>query len=276
VIQATDGNFYGTTYAGGVGVGNSGTVFKITPTGTLSSLYSFCSQPNCADGALPAGLVLASNGNFYGTTFSGGSNAYPCPGDCGTVLEITPEGKLTTLYSFCSLSNCADGAAPEASLIQATDGDLYGTTSGGGTHGKGTVFKITLAGKLTTLHSFSGADGSLPYSGVVQATDGKIYGATYEGGTKGDGVIFSLSTGLRRFVKAEPTSGEVGSKVKILGTHLTGATAVSFNGTPASFKVCTSGKALDTSVPAGATSGTITVTLPTGTLTSNVVFTVIR
>jgi uncharacterized repeat protein (TIGR03803 family) len=133
LIQGTDGNLYGTTAEGGTGSActltgaGCGTIFRITPTGTLTSLYSFCNEANCADGRWPyAGLLQATDGNFYGTTYLGGAN------DAGTVFQITPAGTLTTLYSFCSQTNCADGSGPWAALIQATDGNLYGVTGGGG------------------------------------------------------------------------------------------------------------------------------------------------
>ena len=128
LIQGTDGNFYGTTIAGGnlidsCGNKGCGTVFKMTPRGTLSTLYKFCSQLYCADGFGPeGGLVQGADGNFYGTTYLGG------PTGLGTVFKITPGGALTTLYSFCSRSNCADGSAPEAGLVQGSDGNFYGTT----------------------------------------------------------------------------------------------------------------------------------------------------
>lgn len=163
LIQGTDGNFYGTTLQGG-NDSSTGTVFKVTPSGTLTTLYTFYSQSNCADGQLPqAGLTQASDGNFYGTTSGGGAAGV------GTVFRITLRGVLTTLYSFCSLSNCADGSSPYAPLVQASDGNFYGTTSGGGTAGVGTVFRITPAGSLTTLHIFcaqSGCpDGEQPLAG---------------------------------------------------------------------------------------------------------------
>jgi uncharacterized repeat protein (TIGR03803 family) len=105
VLQGINGNFYGTTLTGSIN--NNGTIFEITPAGKLTSLYRFCSQPNCTDGVGPqGGLVQATDGNFYGTTFSGGAH------DSGVVFEITPGGKLTTLYSFCSKPNCVDGADP--------------------------------------------------------------------------------------------------------------------------------------------------------------------
>ncbi len=124
-MQGTDGNFYGTAY--GLGKFNGGTVFKITPAGALTTLYSFCSLANCADGLSPyAGLVQASDGNFYGTTFQGGAYSH------GTVFKITPGGTLTTLHSFCALTNCVDGIGPYAGLVQASDGNFYGTTYEGG------------------------------------------------------------------------------------------------------------------------------------------------
>jgi uncharacterized repeat protein (TIGR03803 family) len=115
-VQGTNGNFYGTTLAGGVDVG---TVFEMSPAGKLVTLYSFCAQADCSDGASPnGGLIQATNGNLYGTTEVGGTN------NSGTVFEITPAGKLTTLYRFCSLSGCPDGANPQAGLLQAADGSF--------------------------------------------------------------------------------------------------------------------------------------------------------
>jgi len=318
LAQATNGNLYGTTGQGGAN--GPGTVFKITPSGTLTTLYNFCSQSNCTDGAFPyAGLVQATNGNLYGTTSGGGANNY------GTVFKITPSGTLTTLHSF----DVTDGAYPQAGLVQATDGNLYGTTGGGGANNDGTVFKITPGGTLTTLHSFDGTDGAYPNGELVQATDGKLYGTTVEagansagtvfkitpggtlttlhnfcsqsncpdgaspyaalvqdtngtfygttelGGANREGTVFSLSVGLGPFVETQTTSGKVGAAVKILGTELTGATSVSFNGTVAVFKVV-SKSLITTTVPEGATTGTVKVKTPHGTLKSNVVFRVMK
>jgi uncharacterized repeat protein (TIGR03803 family) len=198
LIQGTDGNFYGTTAAGGVAAGNEGpasyfgTVFKITPGGKLTTLHSFCSQTNCADGMHPAaGLVQATNGNFYGTTLSGG------PLLSGTVFQMTPDGTLTTVYNFCSLPDCADGAAPYAGLVQASDGNLYGTTSGYPSNPPGTIFRLSLSGALTTVYNFCSlpgcADGAVPYAGLVQGSDGNLYGTTGFGGAYGGGTIFSVT-----------------------------------------------------------------------------------
>jgi len=281
LVQATDGNFYGTTY-GGYYSGNYtfGTVFRITPSGTLTTLYSFCQRNGCTDGGAPwAGLVQASDGNFYGTTHQGGTNGY------GTVFKITPWGTLTTLYSFCAQSGCPDGRVPFAGLVQASDGNFYGTTYYGGTncggndnYGCGTVFKITPSGALTTLYSFCPqtgcTDGAYPFAGLVQATDGNFYGTTYDGGTDGYGTVFRLTVGLGPFVETNPTSGRVGAVVIILGTNLTDATGVTFNGTAARFRVVSASE-ITATVPFGATTGKVKVTTPGGTWTSNVNFQVI-
>ena len=146
LVQGTDGNFYGTTGAGGAnqtcnfglgGNGSCGIVFKMTPSGVLTTLYNFCSQSNCTDGANPnAALVQATDGNFYGTTLFGGANGRGVckKGGCGTIFSITPGGTLKTIYSFCAQKDCADGLDPVAALIQATDGNFYGTTNGGGAY----------------------------------------------------------------------------------------------------------------------------------------------
>jgi uncharacterized repeat protein (TIGR03803 family) len=122
LVQATNGNFYGTTQTGGANGDPGGTVFKITPSGKLTTLYSFCLQTGCTDGWSPyAGLVQATDGSFYGTTEYGGDGG-PNGSPGGTVFKITPSGRLTTLYSFYSQSHCSDGETPLAGLIQATSG----------------------------------------------------------------------------------------------------------------------------------------------------------
>jgi uncharacterized repeat protein (TIGR03803 family) len=265
LVQGSDGNFYGTTTDGGAytscndGLG-CGTVFKITPTGVLTTIHSF----DPTDGFYPeSALVQAANGDFYGTTDSGGAN-----GGSGTFFKITPSGTLTTLYSF----NFTDGDGPSG-LVLATDGNFYGTTQYGGTDSVGTVFKITPSGTLTTLHEFDGTDGENPFAGLLQDTDGTFYGTAEFGGAYGYGTVFSLSVGLGSFVETEPTSGPAGGTVKILGTDLTGATSVSFNGTAAVFTV-DSHSLITATVSAGATTGKVQVTVSSGTLTSNVPFTV--
>ena len=190
-----DGNLYGTTTVGGAYNCNShrcGTVFKITTGGSLATLYSFCSQSNCADGSYPlAGLVQGSDGNFYGTTYEGGSDDF-CPLDgCGTVFVITPGGTLTTLYRFCPQMGCLDGANPIAGLVQGNDGNFYGTSQAS----LGTVFKMTPQGTLTTLYSFSGLDGAYPRGVLVQGSDGNFYGTTEAGGGGGLGICSEYGCG---------------------------------------------------------------------------------
>jgi uncharacterized repeat protein (TIGR03803 family) len=287
LVQAANGDLYGTTVAGGANGSNGlgGTVFKIAPNGgAFTTLYSFCSQTNCTDRLFPqTALVQAADGDLYGTTGAGGAN-----GCCGTVFKIAPNGDaFTTLYSFCSQSGCTDGSSPTSGLVQAADGDLYGTTQYGGANGSGTVFRIAPNGSaFATLYNFCSqggcTDGEYPSAGLVQATNGDFYGTTENGGNvdascQGGscGTVFSLSVGLGPFVKTLPTSGSVGAALDILGTNLTGAMSVSFNGTAATFTVNPSGSAISTTVPAGATTGKIQVVTPSGTLSSNVNFQVL-
>jgi uncharacterized repeat protein (TIGR03803 family) len=182
LTQGTDGNFYGTTYEGGTS--DDGTVFKITPAGAETVLYSFTAG---TDGQyVDAGLIQGADGNFYGTTFQGGTN------NDGTVFKITTAGVETVLWSFGSGT---DGEHPEAGLIQGADGNFYGTTVNGGQHGSGTVFEITSAGVETVRGSFgNGTDGNgvSPRAGLIQGADGNFYGTTYAGGANGYGTVFEF------------------------------------------------------------------------------------
>jgi uncharacterized repeat protein (TIGR03803 family) len=186
LLQGSDGNFYGT--ANYLGAQNLGTVFRISPSGSYSNLYSFGSLTN--DGANPyGGLVRGTNGNFYGTTQGGGTNGF------GTVFRISPSGSYSNLYSFASSTN--DGANPYGGLVQGSDGNFYGTTEVGGTNacGCGTVFRISPSGNHTTLHSFAGppTDGAYPFAGLARGTDGNFYGTTFGGGSPGPGTVFRIS-----------------------------------------------------------------------------------
>jgi len=325
IIQVANGDFYGTTSVGGANVSEScpqdgcGTVFKISPSGTLTTLYNFCSQPGCtdgddphlgliqaangdlygttfyggnngagtvfkitlggalttlhifdaADGVHPMGLIQAINGDIYGTTYQGGGNSHVdiCPIGCGTLFDIAPDGTLTTLYNFCRQTNCADGSGPNG-VVQASNGNVYGSTDLGGTDSyTGTLFEMTTKGALTTLYSFDGADGFYP-GWLTQATNGNIYGTTSIGGASGGGTVFQLSTGIDPFVEIQPTAGQVGSPVTIVGENLTGSISVTFNGTAAQFTVISRAKIM-TAVPIGATTGYVGVTTPRGRLESN-------
>ena len=183
MVLASDGNFYGTTSNGGPSA--SGTVFKITPTGTETMLYAFTGG---TDGGDPDGaLIQGSNGNFYGTTRLGGAH-----GD-GTVFEMTPSGTETVLYSFAG--GTSDGANPTAGLLLARDGNFYGTTSAGGPANLGTIFELTPNGVETVLHDFAGGatDGADPSANLIQGSNGKLYGTTQSGGPNGYGTVFVVT-----------------------------------------------------------------------------------
>ncbi len=200
LVQATNGEFYGMTDSGGTNCaatsGLCGTIFKTTPSGALTTLYSFCSQAGCLDGKGPyGGLVQATDSGLYGTTYAGGG--------AGTVFQISQTGALTTLHDFCEPPACADGADPIAGLVQAADGNLYGTTQVGGAYGGETVFRITPTGTLTAIYEFCAqggcADGKNPNGGLVQAKNGDLYGTTAGGGitnsacSGGCGTIFKIT-----------------------------------------------------------------------------------
>ena len=267
LIQGTDGNFYGTTSFGGAN-GNYGTLFRLTSAGKLSVLHSFCAWSGCEDGIYPFSLLQANDGNFYGTTTSGGS----CPSfsfGCGTLFQITPSGKFTKLHNFCSQNGCPDGLNP-LGFVQADDENFYGTT---GT----TIFRVTSAGQFTKLYTFCSltdcADGSQP-QGITQATAGTFFGATQLAGAPSGcycGTLFRLADGLKPFVRTVPNTRKVGASVVILGTNLTGSTSVTFGGTAATFTII-SGSEIRTTLPSGATSGTVDVVTPHGTLASPVEF----
>jgi len=277
----TDGNFYGTASQGGTN--NTGTFFGMNSSGQVTVLHQF-DQAN--DGFVPNGVVQGNDGNFYGTTRGGGPFA-----NSGVVFQMTRQGQITVLHPFCSLTNCADGQLPASALLLGSDGNFYGTTVSGGanqncgaSHGCGTVFEVTPAGQFTTLYSFCSQtgcpDGSAPITPLAQRTDGTFYGTTISGGAQGTcfgsgcGTVFNVSTGLPSFVSLSPALGKVGYSIRILGSSLKGTTAVTFNGVPASVTVISSTQ-IKAIVPAGATTGTIQVTTPIGTLNSNVAFQVL-
>jgi uncharacterized repeat protein (TIGR03803 family) len=171
------------------------------PAQTFTTIYNFCSQTDCTDGAGPyAGLVQGTSGDFYGTTFYGGANTSCNAGvGCGTVFKITPGGKLTTLHSF----DYTDGADPKAAPVQTANGNFFGTTGGGGANDEGTVFKITPSGVLTVRYNFCSqtncTDGSEPLAVLVQGKSGNLYGTTWVGGTSGVcgggcGTIFKITS----------------------------------------------------------------------------------
>src|SRR5579871_1257606 len=210
-----DGNFYGTTERGGTN--GEGTFFKVTPSGTLTTLFNFGSLPYPTAPAPEAGVILGDDGNFYGTTYQGGTGY-------GTVYKITPAGAITVLHEF---SLYIDGAFPVSPLVQAADGNFYGTTANGGDTsncllGCGTVFKITKEGAFTSLYFFDDDATGHPTAGLVQGPDGALYGTA--AGYSGGGAVFRITsksqfTQLYVFCSNGPpcTDGETPNGGLILG-----------------------------------------------------------
>jgi uncharacterized repeat protein (TIGR03803 family) len=298
-VQGTDGNFYGTTSES---VPGSGTVYKMTPSGTpLKTLHVF-DQAAHADGQTPGAIIQGTDGSFYGTTQTGGAS------DQGTVFKITaagtlfkllhsfsgPQGdgskpfgpiiqardgnfygtefdgqyiyKITPTGSFSRFFTLTSqtGAIAEAGLIQATDGKFYGAMQFYGA-GYGTILQLTPTGMASVPHNFDYTHGGGPQVSVFQHTNGILYGDTTAGGTstKPGGVLYSLDMGLHPFVALLTTSGIAGQAIQILGNGLTGTTSVKFGSGSASFKVV-SDTYMTATVPATGTSGAVTVTVPSG------------
>ncbi|MBS0394307.1 MAG: hypothetical protein JSR54_06735 [Proteobacteria bacterium] len=185
LIQGSDGNFYGTGQYGGSHL--SGAVVQVTPAGAVTLLHSFAG--GSADGSDPqGGVVRASDGTLYGTTYTGGGN------NLGTVWKLATDGTLTLLHAFAGAGS-SDGAYPRAGLMLASDGNLYGTTSGGGAHNAGTVFSVTPAGSYAVVYSFSGGagDGGDPRGELVEGADGALYGLSYDGGAANLGTLYRLT-----------------------------------------------------------------------------------
>jgi uncharacterized repeat protein (TIGR03803 family) len=308
-IEGSDGNFYGTTSYGGR-TGNIGTVYRITPSGVFTTVNSFGLTSSRSSGNYPnAGLVQGIDGLLYGTTFYGG--AYDL-GTIFSVSPSTR--KITTMFSFDGTNGQNPLAAlTQANLIGPNDGNFYGTTlahynggtafrisarrefsvlhtfTGGsdganpiggltqstagvyGTDTYGVVYRISLTtGDVIPVCSVGGS----PQNMLVQHTNGILYGTTAVGGSADRGQFFSLDVGAPPFVTFLPAARKVGGTVEILGQGFNHASAVSFNGTPARFKV-ESDTYITAQVPARATTGYITVTEPSGKLRSNKVFRVV-
>ena len=270
LLQVSNGAIYGATYTGGAY--SHGSVFKTTLTGKVTTLYSFCSGGgSCADGSEPnGGLALGTDGNFYGTTFVGGTDGL------GTVFKLTPKGKLTTLHVFTGpVGGGQDGANPEGPMVLGTDGNLYGTTYNSGGNGGGTIFQIAANGTYskpcpprTELHWRSHCRRiAAIHQRQFLRTRPRLCSATAR-------ARFSkYNAGLGLFVTTTPGYGKPGAEIIIKGTDLNGATSVKFNGTAATFTVVSASE-ITAVVPTGATSGKVDVSTPSGTLASNVSFTV--
>lgn len=278
LIQGQDGAFYGTTQFGGTSA--AGTIFRFSG-GKTTVLHSFPEQAGqfFPDGANPlAALVQASDGKFYGTTSSGGSLSTFY--QSGTIFRITKSGSFTKLWDFNSTDPKVNGIQGYGAMIQASDGNLYGTTLEGGPANAGTVFQLTIGGVLTQLLGFDmQSDGSYPRSVPLQASDGSLYittSTTINGTDQGD--VVQIANGMPApapaIVLFSPKSGRAGTKVIILGRNFLGTTAVAFNGTAATFVVKSTTIVVAT-VPVGATTGPIAITNAGGSAVSTASFTVL-
>lgn len=186
-----DGNFYGATIAGGAF--GFGTVFRLTPEGVLTTLHNF---KNGKDGAEPsAPPIQGVDGNFYGNASSCAGlppgNVCTLNGTDGAIYKITPEGAFSVLHTFSG----RDGINPLGQLVQANDGNIYGTTMAGGANGLGTIFRIGPGGNFALLLSFDSEQGTHPTAGLILASDGNLYGNTTGGGSGNSGVLFGITTG---------------------------------------------------------------------------------
>jgi uncharacterized repeat protein (TIGR03803 family) len=184
LIRDSAGNLYSTVDYGGTSF--AGAVFKVAPNGAETVLYSFSGG---ADGAYPFSPVVRDGaGNLYGTTSMGGS------ANAGVVFKVDPDGTETVLHSF---TGGKDGVTPIGGLLRDRAGNLYGTTSQGGTSNDGVLFKISPRGKETILHTFTGStkDGKYPsYTSLLSDAQGNLYGVTEEGGAADGGILYELST----------------------------------------------------------------------------------
>jgi len=298
LIQASDGNFYGTTVGGGVinGVStNQGVVFKITPAGKLSVLHVFAGN---GDGTQPiGGLVQASDGNLYGTT------SLSIPGfGCGTIFRITlPGGTFSTLHAFSNIPPIRDGCHPQVTLVQHTNGILYGDTNAGGSLGQGVFFSLNeslppfvsllpYSGKVAATIEFLGqgftSTTTVSFSGTTASrtvVSGTFLTATVPSGAGTGLVTVTTSSGTLKSNKLfrvipqitgfSPTTGSAGTSVTITGVSLKQTTKVTFGGVKASFTVNSDSK-VTAIVPSGAVTGKIAITTPGGRATSAGTFTV--
>ena len=265
LVQGTDGNFYGDTIGGGTN--DLGVIFKMTPAGAVTVLHSFGTPP---DGKLAYyGLIQASDGNFYGTTVYGGT------GGNGIVFKITPGGTYSVLYN---LNGHSDGANPSSSLVQASDGKLYGVANLNGSTQFGTIYSITTSGTYSVVYNFDNATGAYPASPLRQNTNGILYGTTYNGGDLsacnggGCGVLYSLNIGAVPFAGLVSTSGKEGAKIGILGQGFKTTSVVAFGGVQATSIKLGSATFITATIPIGALTGSVTVTTGTTKLSSNTRF----
>jgi uncharacterized repeat protein (TIGR03803 family) len=277
MVLGADGNLYGTTVNGGTAGG--GVVFQLKLRPGKAAVVTVLANFDEENGHPWSPLVQGNDGDFYGTTSGAASWGSTNGPGTGTVFKVTTSGTLTVLHT---LNGTTDGTNPFTGLVQASDGNFYGTAGWYGiaqpvaifwcVAGCGTLFQITPEGSYSVLHTFDGTGGALPSTTPVQHTNGLLYGATFRGGgcdqTLYCGTFYSWDGNLPPFVKTVQSMGPVGSSVEILGQGFNSSTTVAFNGRPAEVNL-QSATSLCTKVPAGATTGFVTVTTSSGTLSSN-------
>lgn len=255
----TDGNLYGTARSGGTN--QLGSVFRLTPAGALTVLFS----GDSAHGDDPVGPVVQGNdGNFYGTMSAGGAGAF------GVVFRLTGSGTFTALHSF-GLDLINDGTSPFAGLVAASDGKFYGATSGGQGSGSvpyGNLFSVTSNGTYKLLYAFDGTHGYLAQGTPMQHTNGKIYGLAEGDLLLNGGAAYSLDNGAPPFVQLVTRWGIPGQAIGILGQGLSTTTQVTFGSAVANFNPV-SDTFLTVIVPANGTTGFVTVTTASGAVQSN-------
>lgn len=274
LVIGADGRLYGTASEGGSPNGGAGTVFAITTGGAFSTVYAF---DTTGGPAAPSGaLVQGANGNFYGVTAAGGT---ACGGGNGTIYYVSPGGH-TFVEFFDFGKNCNHGNIPRSGLVLGSDGNFYGTAGGTpATNGSedAILFEITPKIDFTSLYTFGYSADTFGTGNnglnLMQHTNGTLYGtfSPYSGASDVPPTFFSLSNGLAPFVTTVPQMRPIGQKVLILGQGLTGATSVTFNGVAATFTV-NSDTEISATVPAGATKGYVQVTTPSGTISTTVFF----
>ena len=256
IVYGPDGNIYG--IGNQQANGGPGFIFRFTPTGSYSQLVTFPALPSI----LGSPLVAASDGNLYGAIFSGGTN------NTGTVYQATLSGQLQTVANFP-----ATGMSRPETLMEAADGNLYGTSN------SNDIFRYNLAThQLSRVYHLAVGQGRCSCE-LIEGMDGKLYGVTPSGGNSpGIGAVFSLNIGLPKptpgIAKMYPASGPPGQTVLLWGNYLLGATSVAFNGVLATSVSITSTKSVLVTVPAGATTGPVTVTTANGSFTTTQNFTV--
>jgi uncharacterized repeat protein (TIGR03803 family) len=257
-ILGTDGNFYGVTSGGGSLGG--GVLYELSSTGAYTVLYNFCSYlEGCSAPGEPYDVVRDANGNFFGTTeYSASGSPY------GSVFEITSSNQLLVLHDFDDYNDW-----PYEGVMLGSDGNVYGVF-GYDTKASGSIYKVTPEGGYSRIYTFKPNNrsvGAPPVGPLFQGTDGNFYGVTPYGPGSYDGEVFKFSYGLGPLVETVPVAGAVGQSVLILGNGLTGSTSVTFNGVAAAFTV-ESDTYIKATVPAGATTGVVSVVTQSGTLNS--------